>query len=467
MKIQATTLDAYNLFHKGAEAFGRAEQQGMRIDVDYCEKKKVHLTRRVERLENAFSRTKFAHRWNHVFGSRVNINSNQQLSRYLYGTLKIKPVKFTKSGQGSTDEEALKQLNIPELDDLLEIRKLKKIRDNYLDGFLREQIDGVMHPFFNLNLVKTYRSSSSNPNFQNIPIRDEEAMNICRQAILPRPGHQLLDLDYSGIEVRVSCCYHRDPTLIKYVEDPTSDMHGDMAKQIFGLKAGNEKTPEFKLLRQAAKSGFVFPEFYGDYYGNCADSMAYGWGKLPRSKWGSELGIKVPGGEYLSDHLLHHIEVSSYSQFENHVKNIEHDFWNNRFPVYQKWKDEWWEEYREKGYLDMFTGFRCSGVMTRNEVINTPIQGAAFHCLLWSFIEIDKVMQEEGWRSKLIGQIHDNLVFDVHPDELDYVAEVVKRITCVLLAEAWDWIMVPLSIDAEICEVDEPWNKKKEFTLPN
>ena len=124
-------------------------------------------------------------------------------------------------------------MGIPELDNLLRIRKLKKVRDTYLEGFLREQVNGYIHPFFNLHLVRTYRSSSDHPNFQNIPKRDKEAMNIVRRAIFPRPGHQLLELDYSGLEVRIAACYHKDKTMLRYIGDPHSDMHGDMAKQIF------------------------------------------------------------------------------------------------------------------------------------------------------------------------------------------------------------------------------------------
>jgi len=113
----------------------------------------------------------------------------------------------------------------------------------------------------------------------------------------------------------------------------------------------------------------------------------------------------------------------------------------------------------------MFTGFRCSGVMNHKEVINYPVQGPAFHCLLWSFIQLDKLMMKEGWQSRLIGQIHDSILFDIYPPELEYILEVVKRIMEKDLLKAWDWIIVPLSIGAELCKVDQSWYHKKEIEL--
>lgn len=463
LKHQATTREACKLLFDGILALGRAERQGMRIDVDYCEKKKQHLSRKISRAEALFKETNFYKHWAHTRGGSVNLSSNAQLSHFLYKTKKLDPPKTTTTGQGSTDEEALKLLGIPEIDSLLEIRKWRKIRDTYLDAFVREAVDGYVHPFFNLNTVRTFRSSSDRPNFQNIPKRDEEAMALCRKAIYPRPGHLLLEADYSGLEVRISQCYHKDPNMKKYIQDPTTDMHGDMASQIFRIDTFDRHVPEYKVLRNASKNGFVFPQFYGDYYVNCAENMACRWGGLPKGKWKSGQGLPLPGGIRLSDHLISQ-GLRSYSAFEDHVKAVEKDFWGRRFVVYQDWKDRWWKEYQKRGYIDMFTGFRCGGVMRRNEVINTPIQGSAFHCLLWSFIQLDRIMVEEGWDSRLIGQIHDAIVMDVNPAELDHVVETIRRVTCKDLPEAWPWIIVPLEIEIETCPVDGSWNDKHDFS---
>jgi DNA polymerase I-like protein with 3'-5' exonuclease and polymerase domains len=113
----------------------------------------------------------------------------------------------------------------------------------------------------------------------------------------------------------------------------------------------------------------------------------------------------------------------------------------------------------------MKTGFQCSGLMGRNDVINYPIQGAAFHCLLWAFIELDRVMQKEKWDTKLIGQIHDAIVLDVNPDELKHVLKTVNYISTIALRKAWNWIIVPLRIEAELCPVDGNWADKKGIKI--
>lgn len=464
MNLNPQTGTAVRLLHEGTLAFARAEQQGIRVDIDYIKSKKRRLNQKIASMEKQLEGSKFYRDWKRSVKGSVNIYSNPQLSTYLYKVKKIKPKKLTKSGQGSTDEEALNELGIPEINKLLRIRKLKKIRDTYLEAFNREQVDGYLHPSFNLHLVRTYRSSSDKPNFQNIPNRDKEAMKLTRNALYPRPGHQLVGFDFSGLEVRIAACYHQDPTMLKYIKDPTSDMHADMAAQLFMIKNFDKNLEQHYHLRQAAKNGFVFPEFYGDYFGNCAEALACTWGQLSHGKWKEDMGVDTPDGK-LGYHMLQN-GINSLKSFKGHVKDIEEDFWENRFSDYAKWKERWWKDYQKRGYIDMKTGFRCSGVMGRNDCINYPVQGAAFHCLLWSFIELDKIMVKEQWKTRLISQTHDDILFDAHPDELDMVLRVAKRVTCVDLPNAWRWINVPLEIEAEICDVDASLANKKKIEIP-
>lgn len=470
-----TTKDAYRLIHNGILAFSKAEQAGIRVDVDYCQKKKDRLTKRITRAEEKLKKSDFVKDWKRRYGQKFNMNSDYQLEHMLYKVQGIEPPKKTrKEEKGATDEETLKQLNISDLNYMLEIRKLKKIRDTYLDAFLREAVNGYIHPFFNLHTTRTYRSSSNNPNFQNIPKHDEEAMNICRRALFPRPGHQLLEVDFGALEVSIAYCYHQDPIMYEYLTDPDSNnMHDDMARQIYMLDeyedqiqqaGGIKKIPEFKTLRDATKNGFVFPQFYGDYYGNNANDLAHKWGQLPKDKWKKGQGIDMPDCK-LSDHFIKH-GIKSYDHFLEHMKEIEEDFWGRRFFHYQQWKDKWLEQYQEKGYFDMYTGFRCKGVMRKNEVINYPVQGSAFHCLLWSFIEVDRILEEEQFNTRLIGQIHDAMILDVHPDELEQVSRIIQRVTCVELPRNWTWITIPLEIEADLSPVDGSWNIKESYKLP-
>lgn len=458
MNIQPMSYGAYKLLHDGILALARAERQGMCIDMNYINKKKQQLTNKIEYLEEEFKETRFFKDWQRSSKSKVNINSGKQLGDFLYKVKKIKVQKSTTSGQGSTDDEALKQLGIPELDFLSKISKLKKIRDTYLDGFSREQIEGVIHPFFNLHTVTTYRSSSDSPNFQNIPKRDKEAMNICRKALKARPGHQLVEFDFSGAEVRVAACYHKDPTMLKYITDPTTDMHGDLAQQLFIVDDFDKKIPEHYHLRQAAKNGFVFPQFYGDYYKNCSLNLANKWGELPQSKWKSGQGVKMPTGN-LSDHLIKK-GIKSFDGFTEHIKKIELDFWQNRFFKYAEWKDRWYSQYQKNGYIDFLTGFRASGFMSKNDVINYPVQGAAFHCLLWSLIQLDRYIIDHDLDSRIIGQIHDSIVLDVLPEEFDELSEVTHRIICENLPHEWQWINVPIEVDVDKYEINGSWADK-------
>jgi len=461
MSISPLTYDAYRLLHQGTLALTRAERQGIRVDMDYVNRKKVQITNKITHLQEEFIETDFCKDWQKHSKGKINIESNPQLAKYLYETKHIKIQKETKTGKGSTDEKALKQLGIPDLDLLIKIGQLKKIRDTYLDGYTREQVDGYIHPFFNLNTVVTYRSSSNNPNFQNIPIRDEYAKKVVRSALFPRPGHQLLEIDYSGIEVRINACINKDTNLVRYIKDPTTDMHRDVAIQLFKLKEFDESIKGHKFLRQAAKNGFVFPEFYGDWYKGCAENVACNWGELPKTKWQAGMGVTLDGSN-LADHMIKN-GIKSYDQFMMHIKNIEVDLWQNRFPEYAKWKDIWFAKYQRTGYIDLLTGFRCQGVMNKKQVCNYPGQNGGFMCLLWSFIKSDALMLKEKWDTKLIGQIHDSILLDVHPDELKHVAATIYKITCTDLPNEWEWINVPLDVDMELSPVDQPWSKKEKY----
>lgn len=451
--------EAYNLLHQGTLALSRAENAGIRVDMDYLETKIAHMDRQMVYYEEKFKNSKFYNQWDKSQEKDPNPNSTLQLRNFLYDKKKLKPPKETAKGFGSVDKESLKALKIPELDLLLSMRQMKKNKD-YLLGFQREQINGWLHPNFNLHLVRTFRSSSDHPNFQNIPKRDKEAMYLTRRALYPRPGNQLLEVDYSGLEVRIAACYHKDPVMLKYINDPTSDMHADMARQIFMIHDFDRHRDDHAYLRGAVKNGFVFPQFYGDYFKNCATYMACDWGQLPKGKWKNDQGVPLNGGT-LGQHMLRS-NIRSLQDFVNHIETIEDEFWNVRFKKYARWKEEWWKQYQKTGYVDLLTGFRCKGLMSRNDAINYPIQGSAFHCLLWSFIQLDRALNA-NWESRIIGQIHDAIVLDVFPPELPALIQKIRQITTVDLPEAWKWINVPLDVEFEVCGVDEPWAMKKEI----
>ena len=227
-------------------------------------------------------------------------------------------------------------------------------------------------------------------------------------------------------------------------------MHRDMACDCYLL----EPAQVTKAIRYLGKNGFVFPEFYGSYYKQVAPAM---WRAAERLEL--EEG---PMGTPLMEHLLQ--KFGGYPAFEDHIREVEHDFWYRRFPVYRKWRERWWIEYQRRGYFDTLTGFRCGGtVLGRNQSINYPVQGSAFHCLLWSLIQLDRWITDEGLDSRIVGQIHDSILQDMVPVEVPaYLAEA-RMIMRDDIRERWPWITLPLDIETEAAPVDGSWYEKKPY----
>jgi len=101
--------------------------------------------------------------------------------------------------------------------------------------------------------------------------------------------------------------------------------------------------------------------------------------------------------------------------------------------------------------------------MAKNDVINYPVQGSAFHCNLWALTQLDKFLREHDYDTRIIGQIHDSIVLDVHPDELQRVSKIIRRITCKELPAVWDWINVPLDVEIDIGKVDASWAEMEKM----
>jgi DNA polymerase-1 len=462
--IRPTTKEAYQLLHDGLLALSEIEQTGINIDVDYVARKIRGLTRQIRAEENALENYPEIKEWKTKYGYEFNIESNDQLADILFNVMGYTAEVFTKGGKPSTSQTSLEVLDLPFVKDYVHVGQLRKAKNTYLENILSETVKGaelnLLHPFFNLHTVVTYRSSSSMPNFQNIPVRVDEIKKLIRTAFIPRPGNRFGGLDFGGIEVCISACYHKDPQMIKYIIDPTTDMHRDAATDAYLLPSNIEnswfKKGIGKKVRYCGKNCFVFPEFYGDYYASCATSL---WKAI------TLYGLTLPDGTPMKEHLAKH-RIKNYEQFEKHIQAVEDNFWNSRFKVYTQWKKDWMEAYEKNGYFDLCTGFRCSGPMDRNDVLNYPIQGSAFHCLLWSLIRLHKFMKEEMENSWIIGQIHDEIVLDAHPKELPIVLMNAEDIMTKQLPKFWDWIIVPMTVEAEFGEVNESWFDKKTIEIP-
>jgi DNA polymerase-1 len=454
------TKGAYKLLHDASLTLATVEANGIRIDMEYLDRTIQRTKRKIEHFQKIQAETDVMKAWRKRFRSNFNPNSNDQLGKILFETLGFTCHEFTATKRYKTDEKTLGTVDSPFVQDYLKIKKLEKTLSTYLIGLKKEvSEDGRVHPSFNLNTVKTFRSSSSNPNFQNIPIRDTETKKLVRKAFIASPGCRIVESDYSGIEVRIAACYHKDPNMLSYIKDPTKDMHRDMAMKCYKLK----RSEVTKSIRFWGKSGFVFPQFYGDWYIDCTRSL---WDAISRERLETVAG--KPLKKHLAEQGIHTLgdlnpkEPPRAGTFEAHIKQVERDFWEKRFPVYNKWKKDWYDLYKSRAWLLTLTGFICQGYMKRNEVINYPVQGPAFHCLLWSIIRLVQEIKRRKMKTKVIGQIHDSIVSDVPDEEFDEYKEITHEIMVNQLVRAWKWIIVPLEIETEASPVDGCWADKEE-----
>lgn len=461
--MKPVTDKAYQLFHEGSIALSQIEANGLRIDVDYLNKAISKTKDKIKKITMRMREDKiFKKKWRKHFGQKTNMGSREQLGKVLFTIMKYPCPSHTDTGRPKVDKEALSSVDLDFVRDFIKLEKLKKVKSTYLDGILRETVDGILHPFFNLNIARTYRGSSDHPNFQNNPIKDPAMKKLVRTAFIARPNHQIVEVDYGGVEICNAACYHKDPRMIAYIKDDTKDLHRDMGAQCYML-------PRKQVtwgIRDCGKNRFIFPQFYGDYYIHCAENL---WKGI------REMNLKTTDGLSVRKHLkrkgiirlgdCNPEESPVEGTFEYHIREVEDDFWNNRFSVYRDWKKKWYEEYLKKGYFITLTGFKIEGVYNRKEVINYPIQGSAFHWLLWSIIRINKLLKKYRMRSLLTGQIHDSLIADVYKKELQNYLSIVHQVMTIDVRKHWRWIIVPLTVEAEASPVGGSWYDKKEIKI--
>lgn len=460
MKSKATTLDAYKLLHQGSLVMGEMERNGIRVDDKYVRHTRSKIKKRIDKLTDGLTSDKIYKRWKKAFGNETKLGSRDQLAHVLFEIMEI-PTESKTATRYAADADALEDLNLPFIKKYLEIEKLKKASNTYLSNILRETVDGFIHPNFNLNLVRTYRGSSDHPNFQNMPMRDALIKKLIRRSFRARHGHCIVDLDFKGSEVNAASWYHKDPVMLKYIATDPGKMHFDAARQIYKLPS--ELMAD--AIRYCGKNKFVFPQFYGDWWMSCAAQLWKAIDRLnlktangiPLKKWLKKKGIKS-----LGTHDSKNIDPNS---FEAHVKDVEYDFWYNRFAVYQEWKDDWWEQYQTSGSFRMLTGFEVSGYINRKDCINYPIQGTAFHCLLWSLIRLSELLKKYKMKTKLIGQIHDDAVSDTPEKELDDYIELAQDVITRQLPKHWPWIITPMRVDVEVTPVGGSWYDKKKYEI--
>lgn len=420
---------AYNLFHEGVQAFAEIERNGIKIDVPLANRLSNLWGNQIEDLKEKILSSREAKKFEKKKHRTLNYKkklSNNDLRTLLYDVLKFEPIKETKTTY-SVDEEVLKYYakkhDCSILSHELEYRKLDKMRNTYLSQFLTYEVDGFIYPTFNLHIPESYRSSSSEPSIHSIPKRFEDAWEI-RQVITTRwlKSGYIVEVDYGSMEVRIIACVTHDPALMEYIVGG-GDMHGDWAEIIFKIKENEISEKKFKEYRYIAKNHWVFPLFYGSWYGKIAQTTT-------RPKW-----------------------FKTYEQWENHLKKCEQKFWK-QFKGVREWQDRLVKSYKCKGYIrDLSWGFIRHGYLSRNKIYNFPIQGPAYHCLQWTINELWR-KNFYNLQSLLCGQIHDALFWDAKNKEIKKLKRKVDYLMTEKIREENPWITVPLITE---------WSKGKNW----
>lgn len=385
------------------------EFEGVRIDDQFLNNYSIVLEQQIkEKEESIYEKA----------GVRFNIASPKQVGEVLFDKMKI-PYRWkkTKSGQYSTNEEKLSELAADHayVQEILDFRKLSKLKSTYVDALpkLINSKTGRVHSSFNQARAATGRLSSENPNLQNIPIRDEAGREI-RKAFIPRDdNHILLAADYSQIELRLIAEIANEKAMLEAFQ-AGHDIHRATAAKVYGV-ALEDVTSEQR--RNAKTVNF---------------SIIYGAGATNLSK---QLNIKRADAKVLIDNY--------FAQYQD----------------LKKYMDETVEKCRENGYVTTLMGRRreLRDINSRNALaranaervaINTPIQGSAADMIKVAMIQIHQALKAGNFKTKMIMQVHDELVFDVYKPELEMVKPIIEK----MMKNAIPNLQVPILVGMDTGE---------------
>jgi DNA polymerase-1 len=408
LEKQLKTKSLLNLFYEIEmpliEVLAAMEKEGIRLDLGLLKELSSHLEKRLASLIEEIYR---------LSDCQFNINSPKQLRQILFEKLKLRIVKKTKTG-ASTDEGVLKSLasehKLPSL--LLEYRQLMKLKTTYVDALpeLVNQKTQRIHTSFNQTGTETGRLSSSNPNLQNIPVKTELGRMIRKAVIAKGDDYQLLSSDYSQIELRILAHLSKDETLISAFKKD-KDIHLRTASLIYEVEEKDVTEP----MRDIAKK-----VNFGIIYGQ----SAYGLSK--------ELGIsQMEAQNFIDAYFLKYPKVKDYMD-----KQISHA--------------------QKEGFVTTILGRRryLPEINNKNQnirqlaqrqAVNTPIQGSASDLIKMAMIKLFSQIKKKNLKSKIILQIHDELLFDVYDKEKNEFVHLVEEIMENVLK-----LEVPIRVDVKI-----------------
>ena len=368
---------------------GKMERVGVKVDLaqlaEFAEALRTEMNEREARIREMAEEPE------------LNISSPKQVGDLLFGKLQLDPkAKKTARGSYPTDEATLTALadKSPIIGEILEFRAVKKLLSTYIEPFPTyvSPKTGRIHTTFNQALTATGRLSSSNPNLQNIPIRTERGKEIRKAFVAGEAGGYIVSADYSQIELRIMAHLSQDSHLISAFRNGV-DVHAATAEKIFGVPH-EDVTPEQRRVAKTANFGIMY-------------------------------GISSFG-------LAQRLGVS-----RSEAKKIIDDYFA-AFPAVRSYIDDTIAAARENGYVETLFGRRrylpdinsknatVRGLAERNAV-NAPIQGTSADIIKLAMIGVDKKMTEEGLKSRMVLQIHDELLFDTVPGETEKLMSIVKE----------------------------------------
>ncbi len=382
----------------------RMEQAGVLVDREALKSFGVMLAERITACEILIYE---------AAGGEFNINSTKQLGEVLFETLKLPPVKKTKSGY-STNAEVLEKLAPyhPIVQAIMDYRMLTKLKSTYADGLQKVvESDGRIHTTFQNMVTATGRLSSTDPNLQNIPVRTELGSEI-RKMFVPQPGCVFVDADYSQIELRV-LAHIADDTRMQEAFRSGEDFHAVTASQVFGVPL-ESVTP---LMRRHAKA-----VNFGIVYGISEFSLA------------QDIGVSRREAKDYIEHYL-----SEYSGVREYMKRIVAFARENGFVRTLYGRVRAIPEIRS-------TNFNIRSGAERI-ALNTPVQGTAADIIKLAMLRVDEALRREGLRARLLLQVHDELIVECPREEAADVAALITR-----EMEHAAELRVPLVAEAKIGE---------------
>ena len=377
----------YELEIACSEVLYRIERNGVLIDAQALARQSHELGQRIMELERE------AHE---LAGQPFNLGSPKQIGEVFFGKLGLPVVKKTASGAPSTDEEVLEKLaeDYPLPAKVLEHRSLSKLKGTYTDKLplMTHPKTGRVHTHYAQAVAVTGRLSSNDPNLQNIPIRTAEGRRI-REAFVAPPGHRIASADYSQIELRIMAHISEDEALLRAFRE-NLDVHRATAAEVFGVPV-DQVSSEQRRYAKVINFGLI--------YGMSSFGLA------------RNLGIE---------------NAAAKNYIERYFQ---------RYPGVKQYMDETRLGAKSRGYVETVFGRRLylpeinspngprRGSAER-QAINAPMQGTAADLIKLSMIEVQKVLDREQRRTKMVMQVHDELVFEVPEDEVEWLKVEIPRI---------------------------------------